>query len=105
MLFKRRTKKTLIKSTDDRKRLSVFKSNTAVYAQIIDDSTGQTIVSASSMKDKSKTLVASTSVGSAIAKLAKEKGIQKVIFDRGSYVYKGKVKAIAEAARAAGLEF
>lgn len=105
MLFKRRTKKTLIKSTEERKRLSIFKSNIAVYAQIIDDATGETIVSASSLKSKSKTLAASTTVGTDIAKLAKDKGIQKVVFDRGSYVYKGKVKAIAEAARAAGLEF
>lgn len=101
-----RVRKTIVGKTN-RARLSVFRSNSQIYAQIIDDTTGKTLVAASSaeLKDKSKKTDTSTQVGTKIAELAKAKGINTVVFDRGGYAYHGRVKALAEAARAAGLEF
>ena len=91
-------------------RLNVFRSNKQIYAQIIDDEAGKTLCSASSL-DKDLNLAngsnvdAATAVGTAIAKAALELKIEAVVFDRGGYLYHGRVKALAEAARAAGLKF
>jgi large subunit ribosomal protein L18 len=91
-------------------RLSVYRSNVGIYAQIIDDESGVTLASASSL-DKSlklengSNIEAASKVGEAIAKAAKKVKVTKVVFDRGGYLYHGRVKALAEAARANGLEF
>ena len=97
---------------EGRPRLCVFRSLRHIYAQIIDDTKGQTLASASSMKlaveaDKkmSRKLLAAKAVGKTIAESAKEKGITKVKFDRGGYLYHGRVAALADAAREAGLDF
>jgi large subunit ribosomal protein L18 len=98
-----------VEGTQERPRLSVFRSNTAIYAQIIDDRKGITIVSASSIDidkaSKSINIDKSKKVGLALAQKAKEKGVSKVAFDRNGYLYHGKVKALAEGAREGGLEF
>ena len=99
--------------TPERPRLSVFKSARYVYAQVINDETGQTIVSATSLESAIKgrleggaaTMAAAKAVGEAVAERALAKGIQQVVFDRGGYLYHGKVKELAEAARAKGLQF
>ena len=98
--------------TSERPRLNVFRSNSQIYAQIIDDTVGKTIASASSLekdiqsklKDLSKKEVAKF-VGKLIAKRAIDKGVKKVVFDRGGYIYHGRVAALAEGAREDGLEF
>lgn len=91
-----------------RPRLVVFRSNKQTYAQVIDDTVGNTLASASSNEPNisagTKT-EAAASVGSTVAKRALERGVRKVVFDRGGYVYHGRVKALADAARAEGLEF
>ena len=98
-----------ISGTAERPRLCVFRSNTNIYAQIIDDVAGNTIVSASTLdkevKTKKSNVEAAKEVGTLIAKRAAKKGIKTVVFDRNGYLYHGKVKALAEAAREAGLEF
>ena len=95
-----------ITGTSDRPRLSVYKSNTAVYAQIIDDQKNVTLASADSRKTAAKSLSEkATVVGQEIAKLAKEKKIDKVVFDRGGYTFTGVVKNLAEGAREGGLKF
>ena len=110
-LEKRKRRQNRVRSTiagkTDRPRLSVFRSTTHIYAQIIDDKLGKTLVAASSLdiKDKASKGDLSTKVGTAIAELAKSKGIDSVVFDRAGYRYHGRVKALAEAARAAGLQF
>ena len=93
-------------------RLAVFRSNNHMYAQIIDDTVGKTLVSASTLDkdvkaelEKTNNVEAATVVGTVVAKKALEKGITTVVYDRGGFVYEGKVKALAEAAREAGLEF
>ena len=99
--------------TAQRPRLSVFRSNKHIFAQIIDDDAGHTITSASTVTadfkglklDSSSNLEAAKAVGTEIAKKAKEKGIETIVFDRGGYLYHGKVKALADAAREAGLKF
>ena len=91
-----------------RPRLSIFRSNKYVYAQIIDDERGVTLVSASDLGVKSKSkgkLEASKMIGEEIAKQAKDKKISKVVFDRSGYLYTGRVKQVAEGARAGGLDF
>ena len=92
-----------------RPRLAVFRSVAHIYAQVIDDAEGKTLVSASSVdkggKTKGGNMVAAKAIGTLVAERAKEKGITKVVFDRGGYQYHGRVKALADAARAAGLEF
>lgn len=97
-----------ISGTAECPRLNVFRSNTNIYAQLIDDVAGVTLASASSL-DKGisgDTKVAqATAVGELVAKNAAEKGIKKVVFDRGGYLYHGRVQALAEAARENGLEF
>ena len=99
-----------ISGTASAPRLSVFRSNTEIYAQIIDDNTGTTLAAASSkQKDISAQKAAKTDkskmVGEAIARKATELGITKVIFDRSGYIYHGRVKAVAEGAREGGLQF
>ncbi|PZX03601.1 LSU ribosomal protein L18P [Psychrobacillus insolitus] len=98
-----------ITGTTERPRLNVFRSNKHLYAQLIDDTQGLTIVSASTMdKDFAGTagnLEAAKQIGEIIAKRAVEKDIKSVVFDRGGYLYHGRVKALAEAARENGLEF
>ena len=93
----------------ERPRLAVFRSVQHIYAQLIDDSRGHTLVSASSVDKGGKTnggnLAAAKAIGKLVAERAKEKGITRVVFDRGGYQYHGRVKALADAARAAGLEF
>ena len=98
--------------TAERPRLSVFRSNNHMYAQIIDDVAGNTIVAASTLdKDvkaeltKTNHVEAAALLGKVIAKKALDKGINTVVFDRGGFIYQGKVQALAEAAREAGLEF
>lgn len=98
--------------TPERPRLAVYKSLRYIYAQIIDDTKGHTLVSASSLEKEIRSQLKSTKnmdaaklVGEIIAKRALEKGIKKVVFDRGGFLYHGKVKALADSARAAGLEF
>ena len=111
-----------LRGTKERPRLAVFRSVAHIYAQIIDDTDGRTLVAASSVdkgaKDSagkgakrkiSKTtggnVAAATAIGKLVAERAKQKGINQVVFDRGGYPYHGRVKALADAARAAGLEF
>ncbi len=98
--------------TAERPRLAVFRSNNHMYAQIIDDTVGNTLVAASTLEksvkaelEKTNNVDAAAYLGSVIAKRAMEKGISTVVFDRGGFIYQGKVKALAEAAREAGLEF
>lgn len=96
--------------TPSRPRLAVFRSNNHVYAQIIDDTVGNTLLSASTLSkdlslDKTNNIQAAQKVGELIAKKALEAGIEEVVFDRGGMIYAGKVKALAEAAREAGLRF
>ena len=98
--------------TAARPRLAVFRSNNHMYAQIIDDTVGKTLVSASTLDkevkaecEKTNNVDAAAVVGTVVAKRALEKGITTVVYDRGGFVYEGKVKALAEAAREAGLEF
>ncbi len=91
--------------TAERPRLSVYKSNAYMYAQIIDDSKGVTIASASSMNVKGNKTEASAKVGTELAKLAIAKGVTKVVFDRGGFIYTGRVRALADAAREGGLVF
>src|SRR5947208_15752655 len=93
----------------ERPRLAVFKSLKHIYAQVIDDATGKTIVSASSRDEESSTkganAAAAKAVGELIAKKAKDKGITQVVFDRGGYLYHGNIKSLADAARENGLKF
>ena len=95
--------------TTERPRLAVFRSVAHIYAQVIDDEKGATVVSASSVDKSGKTnggnVAAAKSIGKLVAERAKEKGIKSVVFDRGGYQYHGRVKALADAAREAGLEF
>ena len=98
--------------TAERPRLAVFRSNNHMYAQIIDDTVGTTLVSASTVQkdvkaelEKTNNVDAAAYLGTVIAKKAIEKGINTVVFDRGGFIYQGKIKALADAAREAGLEF
>lgn len=98
--------------TAERPRLAVFRSNNHMYAQIIDDTAGHTLVSASTLQkdvkeglEKTNNVEAAAKLGDVIAKRALDKGIKTVVYDRGGFIYQGKVKALAEAAREAGLEF
>ena len=98
--------------TAERPRLAVFRSNNHMYAQIIDDTVGNTLVSASTLEkeikaelEKTNNVDAAAYLGTVIAKRAIEKGIKEVVFDRGGFIYQGKIQALADAAREAGLEF
>ena len=108
---KHRKLRNRFSGTAERPRLAVFRSNNHMYAQIIDDTVGKTLVSASTLDkdvkaelEKTNNVEAATVVGTVVAKKALEKGITTVVYDRGGFVYEGKVKAIAEAAREARLE-
>ena len=98
-----------LSGTPERPRLAVFRSVAHIYAQVIDDTGGKTLVSASSVDKGAKTnggnVAAAKAIGKLVAERARGKGITRVVFDRGGYPYHGRVKALAEAARAAGLEF
>ncbi len=103
----RRVRRRVV-GADERPRLSVFRSNKQIYAQIIDDMEGRTLAAASSIEpgiEETGKIDTAKSVGTAVAKRAKERGIEKVVFDRGGYQYHGRVKALADAARAEGLDF
>ncbi|HIU67272.1 MAG TPA: 50S ribosomal protein L18 [Candidatus Caccomorpha excrementavium] len=109
---KHRRMRNRFSGTPERPRLAVFRSNSHMYAQIIDDVAGNTLVSASTVQKEIKAelehtddVAAAAYLGTVIAKRALEKGITEVVFDRGGYIYHGKVKALAEAAREAGLNF
>ena len=98
--------------TAERPRLAVFRSNNHMYAQIIDDTVGNTLVSASTLEkeikkelEKTNNIDAAAYLGTVIGKRAVEKGIKEVVFDRGGFIYQGKIAALADAAREAGLEF
>ncbi len=98
--------------TAERPRLAVFRSNNHMYAQIIDDTVGKTLVSASTVQkevkaelEKTNDVAAAAYLGKVIAERAQAAGIKEVVFDRGGFIYQGKIKALADAAREAGLEF
>ena len=97
-----------MEGTTARPRLNVYRSLNHIYAQVIDDAKGETIVSASTLAAKVKSggnVAAAKEVGKLVAERAIEKGIKKVVFDRGGYLYHGRIKALADSAREAGLEF
>jgi large subunit ribosomal protein L18 len=98
-----------LSGTKERPRLAVFRSVAHIYAQVIDDVEGRTLVSASSVDKNAKTnggnVAAAKAIGKLVAERAKEKGVKAVVFDRGGYQYHGRIKALADAAREAGLEF
>ena len=101
-----------VRGSGERPRLAVFKSGKHIYAQVIDDASGRTLASASSLdagvKAENKAganVGTATRVGKLVAQRAKERGVARVVFDRGGYIYHGKVRALADAAREAGLEF
>ena len=109
---KHRRLRNRFSGTAERPRLAVFRSNNHMYAQIIDDTVGNTLVSASTLDkevkaelEKTNNVEAAAHLGTVIAKKALDKGITTVVFDRGGFIYQGKVKALAEAAREAGLDF
>ena len=109
---KHRRLRNRFSGTTERPRLAVFRSNNHMYAQIIDDTLGNTIIAASTMEKEVKSQLEHTNdkaaaaiVGTLIAKKALEKGIKSVVFDRGGFIYQGKVQVLADAAREAGLEF
>ena len=111
-LNKHRKLRNRFSGTAERPRLAVFRSNNHMYAQIIDDTVGNTLVSASTLEkdvkaelEKTNNVDAAAYLGTVIAKRAQEKGITTVVFDRGGFIYQGKIAALADAAREAGLEF
>lgn len=95
--------------TSSRPRLAVFRSNRYLYAQVIDDRTGRTLAAASSqeaaLRSKSLSVATASEIGKLVAERAKEAGVEAVVFDRGGFTYHGRIKALADAARASGLEF
>ncbi len=110
--LKRNSLRGLIKGTPNRPRLSVYRSNENIYAQIIDDSQSLTLVSCSTLDcdikikiRNGKTCYASELLGRKLAKLSLQQNITKIVFDRGPYIYHGRIKALADGARAGGLEF
>ena len=109
---KHRRVRNRLSGTADRPRLAVFRSNKHMYVQIIDDEAQTTLVSASTLQkdvkselEKTNDVAAAAYLGTVIGKKALEKGIKTVVFDRGGFIYQGKIKALADAAREAGLEF
>ncbi len=97
-----------VKGTQERPRLAVFRSLKHIYAQVIDDAKGHTLAAASTTEENGKNcgnLAGAKSIGKLVAERAQDKGVKKVVFDRGGYQYHGRVKALADAAREAGLEF
>ena len=112
-LFERRKSRTrfrIVQSANGRPRLSVFRSGRHIYAQLIDDRARETLATASTNENESRAgktwnIAAASGVGKKIAERALAKGVKQVVFDRGGYIYHGRVKALAEAAREGGLEF
>ena len=111
-LNKHRKLRNRFSGTAERPRLAVFRSNNHMYSQIIDDTVGNTLVAASTVEkdvkaelEKTNNVDAAAYLGTVIAKRALEKGIKAVVFDRGGFIYQGKIAALADAAREAGLEF
>ena len=109
---KHRRLRNHLSGTAERPRLAVFRSNNHMYAQIIDDTVGHTLVAASTLEkdvkaelEKTNNVDAAAYLGKVIAQRALDKGIKTVVFDRGGFIYQGKIQALAEAAREAGLEF
>ena len=109
---KHRRMRNHLSGTAERPRLAVFRSNNHMYAQIIDDTVGNTLVSASTLQkdvkanlEKTNNVDAAAYLGKVIAEKALEKGIKDVVFDRGGFIYHGKIEALADAAREAGLKF
>ena len=109
---KHRRMRNRLSGTSQRPRLAVFRSNNHMYAQIIDDTVGNTLVAASTLEkeikaelEKTNNIDAAAYLGTVIAKRAVEKGIKTVVFDRGGFIYHGKIAALSDAAREAGLEF
>lgn len=107
-----RVRKTVRRAANGRPRLSVFRSSKHIYAQVIDDANGHTVAAASSLdKELASALktgadkLAAVEVGKLVAKRAKEAGVDAVVFDRGGYIYHGRIKALADAAREGGLSF
>jgi len=103
-----RVRRQIRKSANGRPRLSVFRSNKYIYAQVIDDLSGKTVAAASSREESvaaGANQEAAAEVGKLVAKRANEQGVEAVVFDRGPYLYHGRVKALAEAAREGGLAF
>ena len=94
-----------VSGTSERPRLAIFRSNKEIYAQIIDDVAGNTLASASSSDAKGTKIEQATVVGKLIAETAKTAGVDTVVFDRGGFLYHGRVKALADSAREAGLKF
>ena len=103
-----RVRKTVV-GTSARPRLAVFRSNRYLYAQVIDDKTGRTLAAASSqeaaLRSKGLSVETATEIGKLVAERAKSAGVEAVVFDRGGFAYHGRIKALADAARASGLEF
>ena len=109
---KHRKLRNRFSGTAERPRLAVLRSNNHMYAQIIDDTVGNTLVAASTLEksvkaelEKTNNVDAAAYLGTVIAKKAMEKGIKEVVFDRGGFIYQGKIEALADAAREAGLKF
>jgi large subunit ribosomal protein L18 len=109
---KARVRRTVLAHSGGRPRLSVFRSSKQIYAQVIDDEHGRTLASASSLEKTMReslktgaTVEAAKRVGKELAERAKKAGVDKVVFDRGSYIYHGRVKALADGAREGGLDF
>jgi large subunit ribosomal protein L18 len=107
-----KVRRNVRRAAGDRARLSVFRSSKHIYAQVIDDADGRTVVSASSLEKDMRgglktgaNIEAAKAVGKRLAERAAEKGIKQVVFDRGGYLYHGRVKALADAAREGGLDF
>jgi len=101
-----------LQGSGERPRLNVYRSLNHIYAQVVDDNTGKTLASASTTQGKKKgekrtggNVASAKEIGKLIAQRAQEKGVKKVVFDRGGYLYHGRIKALADAAREAGLEF
>ena len=110
--LKRESLRGLVKGTQERPRLSVYRSNENIYAQIFDDTTSQTLVSCSTLdrdiqldSKNGRTCDASRLMGQKLATLSLKKNITKIVFDRGPYLYHGRIKALADGARAGGLQF
>jgi large subunit ribosomal protein L18 len=112
LVFRKSRVRNKVSGTSERPRLSVYRGHKHIYAQLIDDEKGSTLSAASTLSPELKgklkvgdTVPAAKAVGELLARKAQEKGIKKVVFDRGGHVYMGRIKAVAEAAREAGLEF
>jgi large subunit ribosomal protein L18 len=110
LAIRRKRTRTKLKQVTSRPRLTVFKSNQHIYCQVIDDINGQTLVAANTLQEQFKSLekksniAAAIAVGKRVGSLALEKGVSKVVFDKGGYAYHGKVKAIADAVREVGVQ-